>query len=179
MSVQANLMTSEREKASRWQFRLPSSLYATTVLAVVLGGVFAARFGAWWWTQREGFDLQAQQMATIKRLGEFPPEGQSREVWENALVTPYNVWGNVTYAPNYSNVGNQEMRSLLTDLEAIVSTTTTENSIESVDRVFQLLLRRGQKTEFISGYREEFRAYFEDARRSSVTNALDAMSHDS
>lgn len=150
---------------------LQSLVYATMVLAVVVvGGVFAARFGAWWWTQREWFELQASQMATIKRLGEFPPKGQARETWENALVTPYNVWGNVTYHPNYSHISNDEMRSLQQSLEQIVATTTSENSIESVDRVFQLLLQRGQKTEFVSGYRDEFQAYFETDRPSNVTN---------
>jgi hypothetical protein len=73
----------------------------------------------------------------------------------------------VTYHPNYSHISNDEMRSLQQSLEQIVATTTSENSIESVDQVFQLLLQRGQKTEFISGYRDEFRTYFETMRRSS------------
>ena len=146
--------------------RLSIRTYAVVAVLIVVG-VLAARFGAWWWTQRQWFDLQAQQLATIKRIGEFPPEGQVHERWKNALVTPSNVWGNVTYHPNYSKISNEEMRSLLANLEEIVSTTTPENSIESVDRVFQLLLKRGHKTEFISGYRDEFREYGETIRQRS------------
>jgi hypothetical protein len=139
----------------------------TLAAVFIIVAVFAARFGAWWWTQRQWFDLQAQQLATIERIGEFPPEDRDRERWRNALITPYNVWGNVIYHPNYSHISNEEMLSLQLSLKQIVATTTSENSIESVDRVFQLLLQRGQKTEFISGYRDEFRAYFEATRHSS------------
>ncbi len=52
------------------------------------------------------------------------------------------------------------MCSLQLKLEQIVAETTPENSIESVDQVFQLLLQRGQKTDFISGFRDEFRTFF-------------------
>jgi hypothetical protein len=51
------------------------------------------------------------------------------------------------------------MRSLQLELERIVAETTPDNSIESVERVFQLLLQRGQKVDFISGYRDEFRTF--------------------
>lgn len=51
------------------------------------------------------------------------------------------------------------MRSLQLKLERIVAQTTPENSIESVDQVFQLLLQRGHKTDFISGYRDELLAF--------------------
>jgi hypothetical protein len=62
------------------------------------------------------------------------------------------------------------MRSLKLKLERIVAETTRENSIESVDRVFQLLLLRGQKIDFISGYRDEFRS-LREATRSDLQNA--------
>lgn len=150
---------SPAKKLSIWKY----ALAAVFIVVVML----AARFGAWWWTQRQWFDLQAQQFATIERIGEFPPEGQDRERWKNALITPYNVWGNVTYHPNYSHISNDEMLSLQASLEQIVATTTSESSIESVDQVFQLLLQRGQKTEFISGYRDEFRAYFHMTQQSN------------
>jgi hypothetical protein len=55
------------------------------------------------------------------------------------------------------------MRTLLGELEQIVALTTTNNSMESVDRVFQLLLQRGLKTEFVSGFRDEFRTYVEQS----------------
>ncbi len=146
-------------KRSIWKYALAAVLIVVVVLA--------ARFGAWWWTQRQWFDLQAQQLATIERIGEFPPAGEDPKRWKSALFTPYNVWGNVTYHPNYSHISNEEMRSLQASLEEIVATTTPENSIESVDRVFQLLLQRGQKSEFIAGYHDEFRTYGETIRRAS------------
>lgn len=124
---------------------------------LIIVGLVAARLGTWWWTQRQWFDLQAQQLATIERIGEFPPAGWNRNTWKSALITPYNVWGNVTYHPDYSKISNEEMRSLKLKLDRIVAETTRENSIESVDRVFQLLLQRGQKIEFISRHRDEFR----------------------
>jgi hypothetical protein len=109
--------------------------------------------------QREWFDLQAQQLATIKRLGDSPPPGWQPRVWQSAVGTPYNVWLNVTYHPDYSKISIEEMRLLQGKLEEIVSQTTPENSLDSVDRVFQLLLERGRRTEFISGYRDEVRSY--------------------
>lgn len=122
-----------------------------------------AALTAWWSTkwsaQRQWFALQHQQMATIQRLEDFPPPGWDPGVWRSALVTPYNVWGNVTYHPGYSHISIDEMRSLQSQLDQIVAETTSENSFDSVDRVFQLLIRRGQKTDFIAGYREEFRMY--------------------
>lgn len=108
------------------------------------------------WVQNQWFELQRQQLATIKRIGEFPPDGWKEEVWQNALVTPYNVWGNVTYSPDYSQISLEEMRILLGKLKRIVDQTNSKNSRDSVDRVFQLLLERGQKVEFISAYRNEF-----------------------
>jgi hypothetical protein len=74
---------SPTKKLSIWK-------YALAAVFIVVA-VFVARFGAWWWTQRQWFDLQAQQLATIERIGEFPPENQDRERWKNALITPYNV----------------------------------------------------------------------------------------
>lgn len=138
--------------------------YAIASIVIVLG-VLTARFGALCWTQRQWFDLQGQQLATIERIGEFPPTGCERATWQNALVTPYNVWGNVTYHPKYSKISNAEMRSLQRKLERIVAETTPENSIESVDDVFQLLLQRGQKTDFISGYRDVFQKFAEQIQR--------------
>lgn len=138
--------------------------YAIASIVIVLG-VLTAWFGASWSTQRQWFDLQARQLATIQRLGEFPPAGWKRAAWQNALVTPYNVWGNVTYHPKYSKISNEEMRSLQRKLERIVAETTPDNSIESVDHVFQLLLQRGQKTDFISGYRDEFRTFGEQMQQ--------------
>jgi hypothetical protein len=129
----------------------------TAVLILVC--VLATWVGAWWWKHRQWFDLQQRQLATIERIGEFSPVGWDRDAWKNALVTPYNVWGNVTFHPDYSRTSNKEMRTLLRKLEQIVAETTPTNSMESVDRVFQLLLQRGRKTQFISGYRDEFRTY--------------------
>ena len=138
--------------------RTPYRKYAIAAIVIVLG-VLTAAIGMRSWARREWFDLQARQLATIKRLEEFPPGGCDQRTWENALITPYNVWGNVTYNPDYSNISNEEMRSLQMKLEQIVAETTPENSFESVDRVYQLLLERGRNTEFISAYRDEFRGW--------------------
>ena len=137
---------------------------ATFFIVLVL---FAVTVGPSIWTRRVWFGLQAQQLATIKRLGDFPPPGWEQKTWKNALVTPYNVWGNVTFTPEYSKISNDEMRALKDKLEQIVDKTNRDNSIESVDRVFQLLLDQGQRTPFITGYRDalrdEIRTY-EDSR---------------
>ena len=133
----------------------------TIVTLLAVATALVAWIGMTMWKQRQWFDLQEGQLATIKQLEEFPPGGSSEAAWRNALVTPYNVWGNVTYSPDYSNISIEEMRSLQSQLDRILAETTSENSIESVDRVFELLMQRGRKTEFINGYLEEFRAYYE------------------
>ena len=133
---------------------------------LVIVGVLTAKIGAWWWMQREWFDLQVQQLATIERIGEFPPPGWDPKLWKNVVITPYNVWGNVTYHPNHhSNISIDEMRSLQTTLDQIVTETTRENSIESVDRIFQLMLQRGHETDFISWYHDLFRKQTRASRR--------------
>ena len=132
--------------------------YAAVLFSIVVA-LLAATVGMSIWTRHVWFDLQAQQLATIERIGDFPPVGWNGATWKNALVTPYNVWGNVTFTPDYSKISNDEMRTLKSKLDQIVAETTRENSIESVDRVFELLLQRGQKIPFIVGYRDEFRTY--------------------
>ena len=129
------------------------------LLVLVLGGVLVIRFTKTAIAHRQWFDLQEQQLQTIKRLEAFPPPGCSARVWESAIVTPYNIWGNVTYHPEYSKISNKEMLALKLELDAIVAETNDENGFESVDRVFDLLLQRGQKIEFISGYRDEIREW--------------------
>lgn len=133
------------------------------ILVAVLVG-FTAWFGTVSWKKRQWFELQSQQLATIKRLEKFPPAGWDPVTWRNALVTPYNVWGNVTYSPSYSAISNAEMRALQSNLDQIVAEATTENSMECVDRVFAILLHRGWKTQFITGYRDEFRAFHGDSQ---------------
>ena len=93
-------------------------IYAIAAAAVVVVAL-TAWLGGWWWSQQQWFELQRQQLSTIKRLGEFPPAGWSPNAWKSALVTPYNVWGNVTYHPSYSKISNQEMRLLQFQLEQI------------------------------------------------------------
>lgn len=137
---------------------------AIVILSIAVSGV-TMWFGSSLWAQRQWFDLQAQQMATIRRIEAFPPLGWEPRSWSNALVIPYNVWGNVTDHPSYSKISNAEMRSLLSKLEQILAVTTRDNSSESVDRVFSLLLQRGQKSDFISAYREEFRTSCKEVRR--------------
>jgi hypothetical protein len=56
---------------------------------------------------------------------------------------------------------------LQSKLERIVASATAENSMDCVDQVFALLLQRGRKTRFITGYREEFRTYHNDTQLRS------------
>ena len=129
-----------------------------TILLIGISG-FALWVGPAWWRQRQWFALQTKQLVTIKRLEEFPPHGWDPDTWRNALITPYNVWGNVTYSPTYSNISNIEMQALQLKLDRIIAEATVENSMECVDKVFALLLQRGRKTRFITGYRDEFRSF--------------------
>lgn len=111
------------------------------------------------WLQQQWFELQQQQLGAIEKIAAYPPPGWEQAAWNNALITPYNVWGNVTYSPNYSKISNSEMQELRRQLEQIAAETNHSNSIESVDRVFELLLKRGQKIKFITEYRKEFKTY--------------------
>jgi hypothetical protein len=133
-------------------------------LVVIVCG-FAAWRGALWWAERQWFALQSQQLATIRRLEEFAAVGWDQQAWNNAVCTLHNVWGNVTYHPKCSNISNAEMRSLASSLHQILTETTRQDSSESVDRVFELLLQRGQKADFIEAYREEFNSEREEVRR--------------
>ena len=138
-------------RSGTWKFVLNAFVLSACVLATWVV--------AWSWKQRQWFELQQRQLSTIERIAECPPIGWDRDAWGKALITPYNVWGNVTYHPDYSRISNEEMQTLLERLEEIVDETTPVTSVKSVDRVFELLLQRGRKTEFISGYRDEFRTY--------------------
>jgi hypothetical protein len=145
---------------------------ALAILLVVVAGV-AVWLGSAVWNQRQWRALQAGQMATILRLGEVPPPGWNQGAWRNALVTPHNVWGNVIYHPSSSGVKIDEMRGLQLRLNQIVDDATTQNSFESVDRVFALLLEQGRQTEFISGFREEFQSH-RDAMSQPAWDTLPA-----
>jgi hypothetical protein len=81
---------------------------AIAILVAVLFG-FAMWLGTVRWRQLQWKELQSQQLATIKRLEEFPAAGWDPGTWRNALITPYNVWGNVTYSPSYSEISISEM----------------------------------------------------------------------
>ena len=90
--------------------------YVLTAI-LLLACALATRVGTWWWNQRQWFDLQQQQLATIERIGEFPPTGWDRGAWKNAVVTLCNVWGNVTFHPDHSKISNAEMQTLLEEFE--------------------------------------------------------------
>ena len=127
-------------------------LIVTAALAVWIGEAS--------WRMRQWFALQSQQLATIKEMEEFVPAGWSSDAWRNALVTLYNVWGNVTYHPSYSQLTIAQMRDMQSRLGEIRARTTPENAIESVDKIFELLTQRcSNKSEFITGFREEFRSF--------------------
>lgn len=150
-------------------------MYGKLILGLLVIGIAALTF---WIVQalsqrQQWFALQSQQMESIKRLEEFAPAGWDRDSWRNALVTPYNVWGNVTYAPSYSQLTIAQMRALQSKLDQIRASTTPENAFESVDRVFELLTKQcSNKSEFITGFREEFRTYGKDMEQPSSGAAL-------
>ena len=129
-------------------------VFVTIVLTAI-----AIPIGRNLWIRNQWFDIQSQQLAAIKQLEAHPPSGWTPRAWKNALITPYNVWGNVTYHPDYSGISNEGMRELKRQLDQIVTESNSGNSIHSVDRVFLLLLDRGRKARFIIGYRDEFRSY--------------------
>lgn len=131
---------------------------AVLILLAIAAGV-VAWFGLTIRQQRQWHDQLDQQLATIRRLEAFPPEGWSAGAWRSALLSPYNVWGNALYTPDYSGLSNAEMRAIQAELDVILAETTSENSIESVDRIYDLLLEHSDKTEFITGYRDEIREY--------------------
>jgi hypothetical protein len=49
------------------------------------------------------------------------------------------------------------MQVLLSALDQIVSQTTTDNSVSTVDTIYEMLLARAENPRFVSGYRDEFR----------------------
>ncbi|WP_442481955.1 hypothetical protein [Aeoliella sp. SH292] len=95
-------------------------------------------------------------MAAISSLADVPPEGWFRFDWKEEVITPYNVWGNITYTPEYSGLSNDEMRLLAIELDGIVSKATSANCFEKVDQIFMLMLRFSKNPEFVSRHREEF-----------------------
>lgn len=133
-----------------------------TVAAAVVLVLVLALFVVGWSVnrQRQWFALQRQQLQTVLRLEQQRPSGWSAAAWENAVVTTHNVWGNVTYAPEYSGLSLTEMQRLQQRLEEIVANTTAENSRDSLDQVFELLLSLPRaRREFITGYRDEIRSW--------------------
>lgn len=128
----------------------------------VMTVIVMAAIAGWWLTmrstERKWFAIQRQQLALINQLAEFPPPVSDARAWREEIVTLHNVWGNVTFSPSYSQLTVTEMLSLQHDLEQILATTSAESSHLSVEQVFELLLERGQKPDFINGYREDFRS---------------------
>lgn len=129
------------------------------IALLLVAGMSAAAIGVRWQSHRQWRALQVEQRATILELERFPPMGWDRDVWRNLIVDAHNVWGNVIYSPSHSEVSIEEMQSLTVELDRILAETTPNNSTESVDRVYRLLLQRGEKTEFISAYRDSLRTY--------------------
>jgi hypothetical protein len=114
-----------------------------------------------WHARRQWFQIQSQQLAAIDKLRDYPPDGVNANVWDNLINDTYNVWANVTYAPTYSNISNTEMRDLKRKLDEVVANTSSRNSPASVDQVYGLLLSLDFKTEFVTGYHDEFRQCIE------------------
>ena len=60
-------------------------------------------------------------------------------------------------------ISRGEMQKLLEELEALVDQTTSANSVERVDQVFELLHQEGRMRDFIRGYRNEFQSQCDKA----------------
>jgi hypothetical protein len=99
------------------------------------------------------------QFAAILQLGDFPPPGRTENEWRNGLILLYNVWGNTVDRPGVLNA--DEMDDLTDRLNEVVSRTTNNNSVQSVDLVFEILLDTGLNHEFVARHRKSFRGPFE------------------
>ncbi len=142
----------------------------TRSVALVITGfvglsAIAWTIGAPLFQQRAWFGVHREQLATISKLKEFPPAGWNKHAWDNIVITAHNIWGNVIFHPDSSGVGRREMVLLKHELEKIVAGTNADNSIESIERVYALLLQQGRKADFIIPYRDEFRELTEHVRK--------------
>src|SRR5687768_14499920 len=127
----------EQSRASR----APRYIYGALGLPLlIMACITIAWLGRAWWIQKQWFSLQQEQMATIMRLQSLPPDANRRDEWREVIVMLHNVWGNVTFAPSYSEITNAEMEALQRRLTEIVEATTPENSIDSVDRIYGILM---------------------------------------
>lgn len=133
---------------------------ATLGLLVMVVVVLTFYVGRAWSQRQQWSDLDQRQRAAILRLQAVPPAGENAAGWDEAITTLHNVWGNVTFAPSYSGLSNADMQMLLTKLEQCVSETTPDNSIATVERIYALLLDETKNRQFVTGYRDEFRAAF-------------------
>ncbi|QDT35385.1 hypothetical protein [Thalassoglobus polymorphus] len=129
------------------------------VLAFLVIAIYP--FARDWQIRQQWFQIQSQQLSAIDKLRDYPPNAANPNAWDNVITTTYNVWGNVTYHPSYSNISNAEMRSLKQKLDEVVANTSRKNSPASVDQVYGLLLSLDFKTEFVAGYHDEFKQYLE------------------
>ncbi len=131
-------------------------------VALVIAGIVGLSAIAWTiaaplFEQRAWFAVHREQSATIRKLNEFPPAGWNKRAWSNIVTTANNIWGNVIHHPDSSGLERREMIQLEHELEQIVAGTNSDNSIESIEQVYALLLQQGRKADFIIPYRDEFR----------------------
>ena len=68
------------------------------------------------------------------------------------MTTAYNVWGNTLYIPESAT--EAEMSHLLGRLEEIVGNANPDNSLTSLEQVFDVLLERDPNSDFIRRYRD-------------------------
>lgn len=113
-----------------------------------------------WWASRQWFEIQGMQRAVIIKLVAHPPNDLSESGWQNAVITLHNVWGNVTFSPEYSSLTNEEMTQLLEQLETITEETNNENAYSKADSIYDLMHSWSPKSRFIEGYRDELRDQF-------------------
>ena len=134
---------------SRRQFIATFSVTALTITAYPI-----ARH---WWASRQWFTLYERQKATIWLLADRPPSSMTHDEWKNVLEIIPTIWGNVTFNPSYSGLSVDDMQRLQQRLQILVENVEGDSVYENADAIFALMLEFSSKTEFVEGYREDFR----------------------
>lgn len=81
----------------------------------------------------------------------------THDEWKNVLEIIPTIWGNVTFNPSYSGLSVDDMQRLQQRLQILVENVEGDSVYENADAIFALMLEFSSKTEFVEGYREDFR----------------------
>jgi hypothetical protein len=110
-------------------------------------------------SQRIGAEKD-RQLSTLSRLNQYRPPGWTENEWENAI--PYNIWGNAVmtyYHPPSSDF--ETLAKLELGLNQIMSSTSSTNSVESIDRLYRFLLGQLANNSYASVVRAHHTSYLE------------------